>query len=134
MFSIKASSGPTFNIWFIVSVKKQPETHRGNVRILKGYRALQGYSSQDQSAHGHQNRHQEVLPGFLKEGTKSVQPMGYHIYYKNRERVHSDVLFHGLTSAIPFAMDALSLYHSFDKLWLNLQSPAHGPPVLQNLS
>lgn len=40
------------------------------------------------------------------------------------------MLFHGLTCVVPFAMEALSLHYSFDKLWLHLYSLAHVPPVL----
>lgn len=33
--------------------------------------------------------------------------MEYQVYYKNWERVHSDVLFCGLAHNVPFAMDSL---------------------------
>lgn len=39
--------------------------------------------------------------GFFEEGAKSGQPMKKQAYYKNWERVHSDVLPNSLTHAVP---------------------------------
>lgn len=62
-----------------------------------------------------------------------MQPMREQIYDRNREWVHSDVLFHGLTRVVPFVVDALSLQYSINKLQLYLYNAAHVPPVPSNL-
>lgn len=103
VFSIKASSGPIFNVRFIVSATIQPQTQGGNVGIVKGC------SSEDRPAHRHHVNTEEFTGSseLPQRGTKSVRPMGYN---RNWEQVRSDKPFHGLTHVVVLTMDALSLH------------------------
>lgn len=119
MFSIKASSGPTLNIWLIVSAKKQPQTRGGNVRISQGCRALQGYGSQDPSA----LRLRQIPTSAQEPNFSELLQKGSNVWAAH------GVAPRGLSCAVPFAMDGLSLHYSPDKQWLKLYRPVHVPPV-----
>lgn len=107
MFSIKASSGPTFNIWFIVSAKKQPQTHGGHVRILQGTGLCRDTVLRIDVITDTNTEAKEFtgirLPSFLKEGEKAHGVLGI---LKELGGLHSDVRSHGLECAVPAAMAA----------------------------
>lgn len=119
MFSIKASSGPALNIWLIVSAKKQPDW-RGKCQNIAG---MQGSLCRDTvlrirlllDSDRYQQVHRNLTSELLLRGSNVWAARG--------------AAPRGLSCAVPFAMDGLSLHYSPDKQWLKLYSPVHVPLV-----